>query len=170
MGLHPDHFRLALTAFDDVKVVMPTIVELIGAGLGLEQFCLIGPADVMANFAAADAGFDGHLDHAANLHEAVEPWPGSADGSPIVATSGPVLEAILRSSAGADPISQVGITTKQILDLERQMRAGSVVLVVKSLDHKQQRLATRTLLAKSEQRVTTYGFLLPKLRDRPSRD
>lgn len=164
MSEHPEQVRLALTVFDELERLWSTVLALAQQGLHGNQLCLVATAATMKDVSLPE-NFALHQSERSlllKLCEAVEPWVGAINGLQIIATSGPLLDALRQdqpSEHNAPP--KLRVFTGKGLGLAEDIGNGAIVLVVRSFNAKQQLHVTRALLSRSVHMVTTHEFVLP---------
>ena len=166
MSQGADQIRLAIGVFDTLFSLWRTVEGLIDDGLLLEQFCLVATAATAAEISRpADPGdpiSDDVRQRVSNLCSQVETWPGTDDGHRVVATSGPLLDSLLRAQVtGLASTFPVGISAEHTTEMLKQVQNGALALIIRSLTPAQQRISTCALLDQSPHSVKTYDFAVP---------
>lgn len=153
-----DQYRLAVAVFDDPQGLWRAVRALMSDGVLLEQLCLAAVDTTMARLDhPARGGGDGHL--ASALLSQVQDWPGEIGRPSIVATSGPLLDALRQVRDGWPDASADGhAVSHHRPELADHVLVNNVTLVVRSHTPAQQSQTTRTLLSHSSHRVKTFEF------------
>lgn len=160
-----DHYRLAVTHFDDREPLWKSVVAIIEAGLRFEQLCLIALASAVARFAPFAFAVGDQLERSVIVFNEMHEWTCPMDGQGVVTTSEPICKLVLSTSIESS--SDRRAPSSPQFDILNQVRQGYIALIVASCDPKQQLMVTRTLLAISSHQVTTYEFRAPEQRERP---
>ncbi len=151
---------LAISAFDTAEGLWRIVVELVDSGLQTGQLCLIAVPAAMTALRQSDDGTGRTQAILAQLAEDVVEWLGFCDGQSVLATRGPLL-AMLRSEVvrtNHAHVSAQADSSGKLSDFKDQIESGSVALAVASSSPAQHAAVTRSLLASSVHRVTTYAF------------
>ena len=164
MAEKTEQVRLAITIFDDLERLWTTVLALLRNGLTVEQICLMAADTTMQKVRPPETidADEADRNRLSGLCETVESWPGAIDGHLVVATSGPLLDT-LRATRTFEATAETKprVFTSRGENLLEPVANGATVLVVRSLEAKQQSLVTRTLLSSSVHRVTTHDFSAP---------
>ena len=162
MSQGAEQIRLAIGVFDSPSSLWRTVLALMDDGLMPEQFCLLTTAPTAAEI-SPPAGIDKDISDAdryrvSRLYEQVETWPESGNSRRIVATSGPLLNSLLKVQMADAASKNPGVSGEHMSEMLKQVRHGGLLLVIRSLSPAQQRLSTRALLDQSPHSVKTYDF------------
>lgn len=155
-----DQCRLAITTFDEAAVLWRTVSALLQAGLQIDQLCLVALESTMASIEPIERTFDGRVEQVAALCRQVSDWRGFFDSQSVVATSGQLRSVLQSQRSDGQLANQIGGTSAHLSDFVDQIKNGSIALAVRSSDAQQHISVTRTLLAKSTHKVTTFSFML----------
>lgn len=161
-----DHCWLALAAFESGDRLWRSVKALLEDGVSVEQLCLVGLLNAIAKFAPTDSVVDGHLEIARQLQVNARELSHPAGGATVAITNATFQDLLLPTEVGSGAAD--GASSDRLRDFAPQITRGNVVLVVGSANDKQQVAVTRTLLAHSLDRVTTYDFAMPTAEARPS--
>jgi hypothetical protein len=148
--------RFALTVFDDTERLRSAINDFIAAGWSDNQLCLAGIRSALD--AMSTSLVDGDLSHTGltSLLTRVEERRMSADGPPIFASSGPILDEIARPPSSK--LYGFHFPSHLPAPLARRIEAGAVALIVNSTSANQQDLSARILLRHAIHDILTHEF------------
>lgn len=151
-------FRLGIAILDTPVAAVEAVAALVGAGLQVEQICLIAidrVIDLCESIAEKVADGNARI---ASIFSSNHRMPDDVGGDEIVATSERLFNLFLRTQltpAGSIVRSQ---SSRQRWNLEDAIRSGAVAVVTLPKDTRQHQLVTRLLLASSSHSVTTYDL------------
>jgi hypothetical protein len=156
-----DHRRLAITSFEERHALERTLEALHSAGLSAQQVCLIGEARAIADLVARETVRPRGGDVVALLFASPDGWTTFCDSPRVAATTAPVLDALLDGLGAGPSGGWTFASERSAADGIGPDHHGEIALVVRARDPQQHVLVTRTLLANSLHKVTTYDYAVP---------